>query len=443
MTMSRRTWLSAAAAMVTHATVSAQTHTRSIPPGAADEHGLGSRVGPKGARPEWPRWRRAMAAQTWAPIGNSTLAAINPAHSPAYNLDYPDAPVWQRREHGGVTSDQAVIAPWCGAVWDEDGGNFWLPLGGGHGDYGGNESYKICLYDDYPTWTMPKPPSGSKQYIDAEGIPSGATRLGKSYLLDDHKEASGVYADGRPRATHSYNKAIYAPGVGPVMVKLGGTFVDVTDSSKWTWRYDEAANEWQFKVTPTDIHWPGLTDGAAACYDPARHCAYWLGHGGATLCRVDLKTWQWSQLTSSHVYHGGSLKLINLPGQDKVLEINLTEMAVWNCATGARTVISTTGSGATPVNAQFGEYGWDWCPTLGCVVCWPGHAGTTATLYTLTPGRNLLTDPWKWEALTVAGGTPPAATAQGTYGRFAYSSRLNGFMMLNSRSDPVWFFALE
>jgi hypothetical protein len=446
MTMSRRTWLGVAAVALVHAAARVQARSHSKPNiGEGKLLPPRSRIDPRNALLVRPSWRRAMTARTWTPIGKSTIAAINPAHLAAYNLDYPNTPVWQRRDGGASTSDQAVVAPWCGAAWDDDGGNFWLPLGGGHGDYGGNESYKICLYDDVPAWTMPKPPSGSKPYIDAEGIPAGAKPLGKSYLLDDHQERSGVYADGRPRATHSYNKLIYAPGIGPVLLKHGGSFSDPSaDSPKWTWRYNETTNEWEWKTTPTGITLAGNTVcWEGSCYDAGRHCAYWLGNGTATLCRIDLTTWQWTQLSSVSGYHSGAVKLVSIPGQDKVLEVNRTEMAIWNGATGARNLIATTGTGPAHVADQFGEYGWDWCPPLGCLVCWPGHAGTTATLYTLTPGANLVTDPWTWGTLTVAGGTPPAADTNGTYGRFAYASKLNGFMILTSRTDPIWFYPLD
>lgn len=445
MSISRRNLLGVAAAALGCGAVGARNQAR------ASDRGVGSeipalnsfRAGLASKHPPRPTWRQALIARVWASIGRSTVAALNPANSALYNLDYPNRAVWQRRDDGLFTSDQYVVEPWCGAVWDEEGGNFWLPIGGGHNDYGGNEAYRIRLYDDVPVWVMPNAPSGSKPYIDAEGIPAGAIPLGKSYLLDDHKEDSGVYADGRPRAVHSYNKNIYVPGIGPVQVKQGGTFTSVKDSKKWTWRYNERTNEWEFKGTPSHISLSGLSHGGGACYDAGRHCAYWLGNSRATLCRLDLAKWQWTQLNSQQTNHSGSIKLISLPGKDKVLEINRDEIAIWDGVTGDRAVVSTIGAGASPSNGQFGEYGWDWCPSLGCVVCWPGHPGSAAKLYTLTPGTNVATAPWSWGELVVAGGTPPAAIPAGTYGRFAYSLKLNGFMLLSSRTDPVWFFPLD
>lgn len=447
MAFSRRTWLTAATVVLANSAFGNELRRRPKPTATDSGFDIGGSDGSSELhRKKVPEWRRRMASRTWAPISRHVLADINPARSREYNLDYPNAPVWERRDPRGVTGDQDVIAPWCGAVWDEQQGNFWLPLGGGHSDYGGNEAYRICLYNDDPRWTMPKPPSGSKPYIDKEGIPPGATPLGKSYLLDDHREITGVYADGRPRATHSYNKIVYVPGVGPVMIRQGSTFavVDANESTKWTWRYNEAINEWEFKGTPDIRGMLAGTGMGGGCYDPDRHCAYWVGNADSHLCRIDLRTWEWSRVSRLSMYHPWQVKLIKLPDKDRLLEINLKDMAVWDCGTGDRTVIAATGPGPAPLNNQFGDYGWDWCQALGCIVCWPGHPGSTRTVYALTPGKRLLEDLWTWSVLpTAAGGlTPPSAAPHGTYGRFAYSSRLNGFMLLTSRLEPVWFFAL-
>jgi hypothetical protein len=62
-----------------------------------------------------------------------------------------------------------------------------------------------------------------------------------------------------------------------------------------------------------------------------------------------------------------------------------------------------------------------------------------AAVYSLHPTT------WVWTTLTLASGnavTPTAPNPQGTYGRFAYSPRLHGIVVVNSTTENVYFLKL-
>ena len=155
-----------------------------------------------GGRYVWPAWRRHHAPMSvFAIPASNTLDDLNPKNNPAINPVYPSTPEW-------MGNHANIIGAWCGACYGDDAGELWLPLSGGHGDYAGNEPYKINLRADVPQWEMVRPPSGA---------------IGNVLTTNDGQEASGVYSDGRPRSIHSYNKSVWIDGVGPAVAVQGST----------------------------------------------------------------------------------------------------------------------------------------------------------------------------------------------------------------------------
>ena len=86
-------------------------------------------------------WRREMAAETWRVVpASSQLGALDPRYIEAVNPDYPAAPEWA--PGFGMPSK---LFSYSGACYDQTNDVLWAPLQGGHGDYAGNEPYKIGL----------------------------------------------------------------------------------------------------------------------------------------------------------------------------------------------------------------------------------------------------------------------------------------------------------
>lgn len=363
-----------------------------------------------------------------------TLDSVDPVKSPTVNPSYPNAPEWAPN----TLRQSAVVDAWCGAAYDEATDTMWLGMGGGHGDYAGNEIYKCGFFGDRPGWQMVRRPSGA---------------VGGLLTTNDGQEPSGVYADGRPRAVHTYNKWVYVPNVGPVLTALGpGSWVPTRGGKRWGVFINEGNGEAAFTAEPTAfsvLH----CDGAAACYDSLRK-AIWIVPGNTEpFVRYDLPsiggahTGRYTAVGPAYSRNGYA-SACYLPDHDCIL-IGSSDFGettgvwlVFDCATGTYYVPTFSGAGA--IGPRQGNSQPRWVQSLGAACTWNNSSNTTA-ITKLMPGTNPRVDTWTVSTLSVAGANnvvPSAKSAQGTYGRFAYSSRLGGFLVFNSTMGPTYFFKL-
>ena len=386
-----------------------------------------------------PAWRRAMPAGTWCAVSGHTMSEVDPGADPAYNPNYPGRAPWglKAAANANFGTNNGVVTPWCGLVSTPDG-RLKTGIGGGHGDYGGNEDYEQDLTADDPEWRMVRPPSGSVPLI-AGGLPVGSTAQGNSFLLDDGLETTGVYADGRPRSFHSYRKHIYAPGVGLVLVMQGGCFTNTYDAEKQTWLQNEATGEWERKDSAITA-FKGGTSGGAACYDTLRQCGYWLGAGTAKLLRLDLDSWAFP-IVGTGVSAGGTgdVGIVHIPEFDVIFQLCsffANKFIIRDPVTSTAYAPSVTG--VTPPSID-GATGMDWVPSLGAMVF---LTSSTGSLHTLPPTGDPKTAPWEWAVISTST-TPPALTTVGVYGKFGYSARLKGLYRVGQNTIPTWFYATE
>ena len=371
-------------------------------------------------RYHWPAWRREMSAGTIAQIGSNKLSDLNPKNNPAINPNYPNNPEWS----GTGDGFQMIVLAWCGAVWDEQQGLFALPLSGGHADYGGNEGYKIRLLDESPVWSMPRPPSGA---------------IGNLLTTNDGQESTGNYADGRPRAIHSYNKFAATPA-GVILAVQGGTYYSAQSGTYRTMLWDVASGEWETKTTHPS---PGAsTSGCAACYDSLRNRVWYKPCSDGNVSWLNLDTWQWTEQTSWGDNSWAYKRLVYLPEHDLVFQADSNKtggFCVWSPVNG--TIYQPGSTGSPPVGLTLsGISGCDWNGSR--LLVWHNVSNTT-TIGTLTPTGNPTTDPWVWGSLSFSGVTPSVAASNGTYGRFAYSKRLKGCILQNEVAQKTYFFAIE
>lgn len=326
---------------------------------------------------------------------------------------------------------------WCGAILDETTDTLWLPIGGGHGDYGGNEPYRIRLDADTPAWQMLRPPTGSLQSLPVVTV------------LDDGLESSGVYADGRIRAIHSYNKAVYVPGVGPFLAHNAGGYASGNgpgEPNKRSFVMNESSGEWTQVGTHGDAYVPA--SGSGCTYDPLRHVVWYQAQGDAAIRKYSFATQQWTTHGNAHGYNG-FIALTYIAAFD-VIANNLSlggasVLQVFDPVTSMWTQPPVQGT--PPAGLEWhGQAQSRWVPSLGALCFW-NHSSNTGVIGTLTPGTNPRIDPWSWSSLPVAAGNSVVPTGkginQGTYGRFAYSPRMDGFYLLNGVDQPVYFFALS
>lgn len=383
--------------------------------------------------PMIPEWARTQTAQTWSVVpAANTLNAIRPSNNPALNPAYPGAPEWN-----GDGDQSNIVAAWCGASYDDATDTMWIGVSGGHRDYGGNEVYRCRFSTPTPVWEMVRPPSGA---------------IGNLLTTNDGQEASGVYSDGRPRSVHTYNKWAYVPGVGPVLGIHGNTYYSSTAGRSWSVFIDATTGEAQFSAQHPPASSTGT--GSATTYDPSRH-ALWIASANNST-----GIYRYNIPTSGGAHTGAAASLVAstpsrelsslcyLPSHDCLLVAYSSEVGgssgwrVLDCATG--TVYAPAFNGTAALGNLYAQTQWRWVPSLGAACGWH-NSGNTTLITRLTPGANPRTDAWTIDTLPVSGAnavTPSNRASQGTYGRFAYSPRLGGFLVFNSTSGSTYFYKI-
>jgi hypothetical protein len=125
---------------------------------------------PAGTAPAW--WANAAVGQWTSVAATGTLSAVAPS-PPVIDSD---------------TGQTAIISSWCGASVDQASGDYIMLANGGHGDYAGNEGYRLSLRTANPAWQrfVEPTPNGSIQYTSSGFAVTGA-----------------VNSDGRPRSMHT------------------------------------------------------------------------------------------------------------------------------------------------------------------------------------------------------------------------------------------------
>ena len=377
-----------------------------------------------GGKYNWPAWRRAIAAQHWAEVGGNTIRSADPKNDIAVNPNHPLSPPW----HGSIGVAGVVIA-YCGGCFDQDNKVLWLPLGGGHGDYAGNEPWKIDLDVDSPVWEFVRNPSGA---------------VGNLITLSDGQEATGLYSDGRLRSVHSYNKPVYIPGVGPALGVTGATYYSGSKGLRQTAIISPTTGELVSLMAENTHIGLETTSGSGSCFDLSRNMIWVMPASGGKLTRRELSATTWED-TGVYVASSGNSGLEYLPDHDCIVWFNsgLTRgFAVIDCATLTVYYPLTTGT-YVGVTKPTGNAQPRYVQSAKQIAFWHNSTDTTA-INTLTFTSNPRTDTWTIDQLAVSVDntvTPSVRHSNGTYGRFFYSEKLDGFGVFNSIDDPIYFYA--
>jgi len=386
-----------------------------------------------------------MRAFTWTAVSASKLSDVDPADNTNINPLVGDSP-WR-----GSDGQRAVIAAWGSAVWDDVNRKLWIPIGGGHGNYAGNECYVHSLGSASPRWSMPRAPSGA---------------IGNRLSVDDGREATSTYADGRPRSIHPYNNVCYAPGVGPVITRISAPYSNSNASSNRAFCLDPSSGESRLVFDFGDPSQTGFPSGtpygqgtggaanAACCHDPVRNRIVTVGIGN----RVNVLwctpstlpgPWRGGHLPAVIGPSGGAAQaLVYLPEQDRYLHLVPWQGNVYHKLihpdTGAMTDLGPVFGSLAPGLHLDSMTGAAWAPELGRVLLW-NQVSNAAQISTLAYPGNLIS---AWPAGTVAVSgvntvTPPTQPGNGTFGLFGYSSSLRGCYLITGTNAPVHFFATQ
>ncbi len=223
-----------------------------------------------------------------------------------------------------VPAPMGILA-YSGAVFNQDA-NCLMLFGGGHGDYWGNEVWKL----DMATlkWTRMYEPS----------------KFGK---LNNDKGC--IVGDERPYTRHSYDNMAYVPktremlmwgGFGPTCYprKFGGNLADETGPRKGgtspmpidVWTYSLEKNKWKPRFSlaynrENSRKAPNGPSGGTA-WDPKRELV-WAVKGAGSIWSFDLNTNKW---TRNPVTLPGGVgrkeqsaqgSLVYLPGRDALMSV--------------------------------------------------------------------------------------------------------------------------
>jgi len=392
---------------------------------------LGAVVAAGSVQGGWPTWRAAMTPLTWAvvPTANA-LADVDPEDSATYNPSYPSSAPWH-----GAGGQPMVLDAWGGLTPSQDDGRIWMALGGGHGDYAGNESYVIDMRAEAPAWSMLHPPSG------AVGQPAVAN-------YSDGQEATGLYSDGRMRAGHTYNQGLHVPGGDIFIATVPAPYynpVSTTQKSFWI-DIDTGVHSLASDYTAlTDVQGSGE---GGSCYDPVRHCIWHVRTAAVSnrILKSDLASGVTTAHGASNTWVGGAARFVYVPGHDVV--VNLTGIGagfcIWDPATLDWTrAPSSTGALPAGISNTVGV-GAAWVPELGKILIW-NHSSNTATFATLTPpASNPTGGTWTFGSLSPDGSnavTPAAKGGNPTYGKCGYLPALKGMYLKPTFAASMYFFA--
>lgn len=347
---------------------------------------------------------------------SNVIADLDPEDNPAINPNYPSSAPWR-----GTGGQPQVIAAWSSGIWDYIKKRFAIYFAGGHFDYGGNERYDLnCNFDD-PSFTMIIPPSGG---ITPE-FPSG-------FVTNDGQEGSGVFADGRPRNSHSYGKLVFIPNVGYAVSSQNGVYASAGAGTRKTIIFDSENHD----VLYFDGDFSNSSAGAAgigACYDPNRHAIWAKATGSSTFSRFSLDTKLWTNVGS--ILNGSSYRALEfMPEHDAFICASSFGIHLVNAATGAWQLISFTGS---LVGTAFN--GWCQPRYIGNneFLLWDNATDTTV-INKISFASDPFSDTWEITQLFVAPTntvTPTAKTPNGTYGRFWVDTDWGVCFVLNGVSQ--------
>lgn len=365
-----------------------------------------------GGRSGIPSYIEAIGSDEWATVPlSTTLADLDPSQNPAQNPNYPGFP-----EYGGIGPFSQIITAWCSAAADLEKSRIRFALQGGHADWCGNDGYDYLLDTEDPRAIQLQPPSGYDGTV----------------ITNDGQEATGLYSDGRPRAIHSYNKHVWAPGEGFVTSIQGGTSWSgqAGTNNAIFWNDDGSVNQFG-PLNPYVLN--GATSGSGACYDSTRHCIWWHGRTGGAFSKLDLATRTWSNPNGNSTNSDGDTALAYSPDGDYIVwfcNFFANGFSVYNPATGG-TVSQPSLNGSIVGSVLDGK-----CQPVyvdGRFYWWNNPTDTAVINY-IEPTGDPYTDPWKAGQLPVSVSnavTPSDKVANGTYGRFGWLPKLGVFYVIN------------
>ena len=284
--------------------------------------------------------------------------------------------------------------------------------GGGHEDYAGNEVYAFDLAS--LRWE----------------------RLTQPAAVD--RERTDTYADGSPRARHTYNYIEFVPSIGR-LVSFGGAalYPHGSSSTRRISEFDPRSRTWATGQR-ADVPAGGNMIGSHARLDPVSGDVFFLGGQRAALMRYSPADDRWRTGWEPRHVRVHATAAVDPVRRAYVLvgSGNATPQVLkWDLdRPGSSVDLRTLTSGDKQIEHAYAP-GFDFHPRSRLFVAWNGGAA----VYVLDPDR------WQWTRREAASGNlhdPGTPLSTGTYGRFRYVPGLDLFVLMNGVKRNVFVYRL-
>lgn len=331
----------------------------------------------------------------WGTISKNTLADVNPC--PQQDC------AWSAGEgQAGVVND------WTGGAFaSEEGGLGGLVYwGGGHGGYYGNEVYFFDL--ETLLWERRSEPTDGQTPGDAS-----------SYGVD---LSTGLWWDGNPVPTHTYDGVSYHPGSNRFML------LTTSDTPAQPWVPADFVQPYAVSFGFDDGAWasgtsarqaPGTSGFMSSAYDQARDLFWVWSYPDGTFSSYDPGADTWQSYPQGFLTNLDHVSAVH-PGLDLYVTLEFrTSGNVYvhqlDDPNAPEIVVQTQGD--TGIESS-GALGFEWVEALDAFVAWRGGQ----SVYALRPpAGDWQSEPWVWTEIVGTGANPGAGPRTGVYSKFQYA----------------------
>ena len=292
-----------------------------------------------------------------------------------------------------------ITDAWSGGTVDTKR-NRLLIWGGGHNDYWGNEVYAL----DLNTLSI-------NRIIDPSPVTS-------------QSNCSSALPDGTPVSRHTYGGLTYI-GDADRMFSAGGAMAPCGSTDMATWTYDFTGLNWQKVVSNSPF---SISYGFMAAYDALTKSV--LLKDRTDFYSYSLGTNKYTKLNSStqdvSLYFSAALDT----KRRKFVMVGDGVVRVIDLATNQMSTMATSNA---PGALSQSSPGIAYDPVADRIVVWSGGSNVYA----------LNMDTQVWGQVATNQGPTSAASAQGTFGRWAYIPQYGVFALVNDIDQNAWVFRLS
>ena len=296
-----------------------------------------------------------------------------------------------------IVGPAGIIEAWNGAVWNESEQQLDIIAAGGHWDYCGNEHYRFDLDD--MKWKRLIPPSSMKGY--------------------DWK--TGKTPDGRPASRHTYQAQVYVPTNNKTYM-FGGSLCSKSGAAdNKIWSFDKKGRA---KLLGELKAYPSL--GGHALYDPQSGYIFLVKRGH--VYQYNIKTNTIRDLTKREGdYAWGTSAAIDVRRR---IIFAFGDGYAWtfDLKSGKKRKVKLSGDYSLIKRVGIGMV---YVKSIDRYVLWAGGN----TMYFVNP------ETFEFAALETKG-KAPKGNKNGVYGRFRYSEKYAGFIVVSRLNEDVYFLKL-